>query len=134
MQPGETDLHVVTYLCWDHADCNEEGKGDVGDVGSFVEEAFTLLDAITAHHKIAGLLYEDVPSITQYESFAKLLRALEEPRRGLASSWCTVGVWRLGSPTRRKRVAVIAAAHVRLRTGELEHFQCRATSGCRPTG
>ena len=91
---GEIDLHVITYPCWDHADCNEEGKGDAGDVGSFVEETSTLLDAITAHHKITGLLYEDVPSITQYESFAKLLHALEEPRRGLASSLCIVDVWR----------------------------------------
>ena len=80
----------------------------------------TLLGAITAHHKITGLLYEGVPSTTQYESFAKLLHALEEPRRGLASSWCIADVWRLGSPTRRKRVVVIAAAHDRLRTGELE--------------
>ena len=117
---GEIDLHVITYPCWDHADCNEEGKGDAGDAGSFIEEASTLLDAITAHHKITGLLYEDVPSITQYKSFKKLLLALEEPRRGLASSWCIVDVWRLGSPTRRKRVVVIAAAHDRLRTGELE--------------
>ena len=111
---------MITYPCWDHADCNDEGKRDAGDVGSFVEEAPTLLDATTAHHKITGLLYEDVPSITQYESFAKLIHALEEPRRGLASSWCIVDVWRLGSPTRRKRVVVIAAAHDRLRTGKLE--------------
>ena len=117
---GEIDLHVITYPCWDHADCNEEGKGDAGDAGSFIEEAATLLDAITKHHKITGLLYEDVPSITQYDSFKRLLTALEEPHRGLASSWCIVDVWRLGSPTRRKRVVVIAAAHDQLRTGELE--------------
>ena len=41
LQLGEVDLHVITYPCWDHADCNEEGKGDAGDVGSFVEEAYT---------------------------------------------------------------------------------------------
>ena len=61
-----------------------------------------------------------MPSITQYRNFANLLRALEEPRRGLASSWCVVGVWRLGSPTRRKRAVVVAAAHDRLRTGGLK--------------
>ena len=35
---GEIDLHVTTYPCWDHADCNEEGKCDAGDVGSFVAQ------------------------------------------------------------------------------------------------
>ena len=90
---GEIDLHVITYPCWDHADCNEEGKGDAGDAGSFIEEAAALLDAITKHHKITGLLYEDVPSITQYDSFKRPLTALEEPHRGLASSWCIVDVW-----------------------------------------
>ena len=61
-----------------------------------------------------------MPRITQYRNFANLLRALEEPCRGLASSWCVVGVWRLGSPTRRKIEVVVAAAHDRLRTGELK--------------
>ena len=62
--PRHERSDVTTYPCWDHADCNEDGKGDAGDAGSFIEEALALLDAITARHKIIGLLYEDVPSIT----------------------------------------------------------------------
>ena len=64
LQLENVDLHVITYPCWDHGDCHTEDNGDAGDAGSFVEEASTLLDAITAHRKIIGLLYEDVPSIT----------------------------------------------------------------------
>ena len=120
LQLGHVDLHVITYPCWDHADCSTEGQGDGGTAGSFIGEAHTLLDAISAHHTINGLIYEDVPSVIQYASFAKLLKTLEEPARQLASSWCTVDTWRLGSPTRRKRVVVVAAHHNSLKTGALE--------------
>lgn len=120
IQLGRIDLHVITYPCWDHADCHDEGRGDAGDAGSLLGEARELLDAISAHHKIRGLIYEDVPSVVQFESFSKLLRTLEEPARKLASSWCIVDVWRLGSPTRRKRAVVVAVHHDSLNTRELE--------------
>ena len=120
LQLGHVDLHVITYPCWDHADCHTEGRGDDGEAGSFIGEARELLDAISAHHTISGLIYEDVPSIVQYTSFANLLKTLEEPSRRLASSWCIVDTWRLGSPTRRKRVVVVAGHHDSLKTGELE--------------
>ena len=120
LQLGHVDLHVITYPCWDHADCHTEGRGDDGEAGSFIGEAHELLDAISAHHTISGLIYEDVPSIVQYTSFANLLKTLEEPSRRLASSWCIVDTWRLGSPTRRKRVVVVAGHHDSLKTGELE--------------
>ena len=120
LQLGHVDLHVITYPCWDHADCHTEGRGDDGEAGSFIGEAHELLDAISTHHKISGLIYEDVPSIVQYASFANLLKTLEEPSRRLASSWCIVDTWRLGSPTRRKRVVVVAGHHDSLKTGALE--------------
>ena len=120
LQLGHVDLHVITYPCWDHADCHTEGRGDGGEAGSFIGEAHKLLDAISTHHSINGLIYEDAPSVVQYESFAKLLKTLEEPSRRLASSWCIVDTWRLGSPTRRKRVVVVAGHHDSLKTGELE--------------
>ena len=120
LQLGHVDLHMITYPCWDHADCHTEGRGDDGEVGSFIGEAHELLDAISAHHSINGLIYEDVPSVVQYASFANLLKTLEEPSRRLASSWCIVDTWRLGSPTRRKRVVVVAGHHGSLKTGELE--------------
>ena len=120
LQLGHVDLHVITYPCWDHADCHTDGRGDGGEAGSFIGEARTLLDAISTYHSINGLIYEDVPSVVQYKSFAKLLKTLDEPSRRLASSWSIVDTWRLGSSTRRKRVVVVAGHHDSLKTGELE--------------
>ena len=63
---------------------------------------------------------EDAPSVADFESFKKLTANLAEPELGLASTWAFVDVWRLGSPTRRKRVAVVAISTEALQNNELE--------------
>ena len=35
LQLGHVDLPVITYPCWDHADCSTEGQFDGGTAGSF---------------------------------------------------------------------------------------------------
>ena len=117
---GTVDLWAITPPCWDHCSVNKERAGDNGKAGALIGDATRLINAIRKRHVIRGLMWEDVPSVADFESFKKLTASLAEPGMGLASTWAFVDVWRFGSPTRRKRVAVVAIATEALANDNLE--------------
>ena len=117
---GAVGLWVITPPCWDHCAVNKQRAGDSGEAGSPIGDADRLITAIQRRHTLRGLMWEDVPSVADFESFRKLTALLAEPALGLASTWAFVDVWRLGSPSRRKRVAVVAIAMSALRNADLE--------------
>ena len=117
---GTVDLWAITPPCWDHCSVNKERAGDNGKAGALIGDAIRLISAIRKRHVIRGLMWEDVPSVADFESFKKLTASLAEPGMGLASTWAFVDVWRFGSPTRRKRVAVVAIATEALANDNLE--------------
>ena len=57
LQLGHVDLNVITYPCWDHADCHTERRGDGGEAGSFHRRSTraTGCDLSTPHDKRAYL-------------------------------------------------------------------------------
>ena len=117
---GSVDLWAITPPCWDHCAVNKQRAGDNGKAGALIGDAVRLISAIRKRHALRGIIREDVPSVADFESFKKLTANLAEPELGLASTWAFVDVWRLGSPTRRKRVAVVAISTEALRNDELE--------------
>ena len=117
---GTVDLWAITPPCWDHCSVNKERAGDNGKAGALIGDAIRLIKTIRKRHVIRGLMWEDVPSVADSESFKLLTASLAEPAMGLASTWAFVDVWRFGSPTRRKRVAVVAIATEALLNDGLE--------------
>ena len=117
---GTVDLWAITPPCWDHCSVNKQRAGDNGKAGALIGDAIRLIKAIRKRHVIRGLMWEDVPSVADFESFKMLTASLAEPEMGLASTWAFVDVWRFGSPTRRKRVAVVAVAIGALANDTLE--------------
>ena len=99
---------------------NKQRAGNNGKAGALIGDAGRLINTIKKRHNLRGLMWEDVPSVADFESFRKLTAILAEPELGLASTWAFVDVWRLGSPTRRKRVTVVAVSTAALRNDELE--------------
>ena len=117
---GTVDLWAITPPCWDHCTVNKQRAGDNGKAGALIGDAIRLINAIKKRHVIRGLMWEDVPSVADFESFKTLTANLAEPEMGLASTWAFVDVWRFGSPTRRKRVAIVAIATAALRNDDME--------------
>ena len=62
---------------------NKQRAGDNGKAGALIGDAGRLINAIQKRHTLRGLMWEDVPSVADFESFKKLTANLAEPELGL---------------------------------------------------